>query len=609
MTGTLLNVAKPFEGAWKNKAEEWLCRLFPRQIDEGWYAGIHVGRNQDAQVSRFGGFKTTGRSFQNSAIYLEVPDRMIPANLIANDEALRPTFDSRIDPAVEKLAMAQVSKLVGSGMKLEEAQAQVADSILKVGYFDKKTGRYVAEPVVKSVHDSILSGLETPYWNVSRIQKIFRMPLLTGDASFLVSKVGVPNIWADIIQLFTASYEGKARVSAVAHTTGEHNTATGFRSRSGTMISQIINLLIDYESPTPNEQLLAGMEGWLVGQLMSDRDVYADKMLEQLMNSLILNGHEETGFNGLRQIADRDGAIEYYPSDRATAEYMYEQDAISSDEPSNKTVGADLLSMLMHFIADKTEAMHFLPLTVRCLCAPVLYKALHYTMTSKTFNQNSPLSIISTAFESENKIVGTMVTRSDNAVRMAFNIVPDPMLAPNTPFNDTDEDLLIMTFPSLQSSMGDQDDLVMLPMLIDKMVLPVAPAYRDGQVRTALKRIGSLLCPITNTVHIMSGMGSNKRYTPPAPTPSPWVRFRVSGLITLDSPAGAAEGASVQLKQSGQDIGSPVLTDANGAYEITGLLTGVYTLEVSLAGYVTVEIPAFAVNANVAGKDAELEAV
>ena len=606
MRGTLLNVAKPFEGVWKDKAEEWLCRLFPTQIDQGWYAGIHVGRNQDAQVSQVGGFKTTGQSFQNSAIYLEVPDRMIPAEYIANDEALRPTFDSRIDPTVEKLALAQVQRLVGSGVALEEAQARVTDSILKVGYFDKKTGRYVMEPAVKSVHDSVLSGLETPYWNVSRIQKIFRMPLLRGYAETLVSKVGVPNIWADNIQLFTASYEGRARVSSVAHTTGEHNTATGFRSRSGTMISQVINLLIDYESPTPNEQRLGGMEGWLVGQLMTDRDVFAHKMLEQLMNALILNGHDETGFFGLRQIADRDGTIEYYPSERATAQYMYEHDGASGNEPVNQTVGADLLNMLMHFIADKTEEMHFLPLSVRCICAPVLWKALKHTMMSKAYNQNSPLSVINTAFESSNKIVGTLVTRSGDGVRQAFALEPDPMLAPNTPFNDTDEDLMVMTFPTIQSEMGDQDDLVMFPVLIDKMVLPMAPAFRDGQVRTSLKRVGSLLCPVTKTVHILSGMGTNKRYTAPEPSPTPWVRFRVSGLITLDSPAGAAAGASVQLKQSGVDIGNPVLTDSSGAFEITGLLSGVYTLEVSLTGYTTVEIPAFTVNANVDGKDAEL---
>jgi hypothetical protein len=51
-----------------------------------------------------------------------------------------------------------------------------------------------------------------------------------------------------------------------------------------------------------------------------------------------------------------------------------------------------------------------------------------------------------------------------------------------------------------------------MPMLIDKMVLPNAPGYRDGVVRTSLKRIGSLLCPVRKTVHCVTGMGTNARY-------------------------------------------------------------------------------------------------
>jgi hypothetical protein len=89
------------------------------------------------------------------------------------------------------------------------------------------------------------------------------------------------------------------------------------------------------------------------------------------------------------------------------------------------------------------------------------------------------------------------------------------MLNPETPFNPSDEDLMFITFPTLQSAFdGETTDLVMAPVPIDKMVLPSAPGYRDGIVRTALKRIGSLLCPIRKTVHVISGMGVNARYTP-----------------------------------------------------------------------------------------------
>jgi hypothetical protein len=223
MTGTLLNVAKPFDGAWKTKAEEWLVRQYPTQISSGWYSGIHMGRNDDAAVTQVGGFKTTGQNFRRSAMYLEVPDKIITSpELIANPEALIKTFTTtQISDSVSRLAAGQVQRLVKSGMKVDDAKAQVAQVVNKIGYFDTKTNQYVlCEPVLKSTHDSILTGMTVPYWNVSRIPKVYRTPVLRGYADNLVAKVGVPNLWADIIQLFVASYEGKARVSSVAHADG-----------------------------------------------------------------------------------------------------------------------------------------------------------------------------------------------------------------------------------------------------------------------------------------------------------------------------------------------------------------------------------------------------
>jgi hypothetical protein len=77
--------------------------------------------------------------------------------------------------------------------------------------------------------------------------------------------------------------------------------------------------------------------------------------------------------------------------------------------------------------------------------------------------------------------------------------------------------MMFMTFPSLQSAFEVENvlsDVAMAPVAIENMVLPSAPAYRDGMVRTAMKRIGSLLCPIAKTVHVLYGMGTNSRYTP-----------------------------------------------------------------------------------------------
>jgi formylglycine-generating enzyme required for sulfatase activity len=65
--------------------------------------------------------------------------------------------------------------------------------------------------------------------------------------------------------------------------------------------------------------------------------------------------------------------------------------------------------------------------------------------------------------------------------------------------------------------------------------------------------------------------------------------YIVSGTITTDDPPGGpASGALVQLKQSGVNILSPVLTGTSGTYTINGVTPGSgYSIEVSLSGYIT----------------------
>jgi formylglycine-generating enzyme required for sulfatase activity len=64
--------------------------------------------------------------------------------------------------------------------------------------------------------------------------------------------------------------------------------------------------------------------------------------------------------------------------------------------------------------------------------------------------------------------------------------------------------------------------------------------------------------------------------------------YTISGTITTNNPGGPANGALVQLKQSGVNTGSPVLTGTNGTYAINGVTPGTgYSIEVSLSGYTT----------------------
>ena len=372
---SILNVSKPFS-SWKGKAEQLLYSMYPQQFDEGRFSSIHVGANKDAAPGTMGGFKIRGDAIQQSALYLETPSKMFPVSVVDNKDALRQTVAAKVADSVAVWANGRVAQLVEDGMDLRAAQAKVAGSVAKVGYFDQKSGQYVVEPVVAKVNDAMFDGMKVPYWNVTQIPKVYKRPYLRGMADRLVSSMGAPNIWAGA-------------------------------SRVGTMLSNIINLVIDYESPHPGEQIVNGRNGnWLGSSLIGDRDAFADLMLDILMNTLIYFGHAESGFEGLTQIATRDGTYTQYPSSKPPASYLWENDGAGTGTgPVNQTVGADLLLMFNHMIADWLEDMFFLPVDIVVNCSPIMWKVFHWSMLSKVYNQNSPLTIINSAFESDNKIV------------------------------------------------------------------------------------------------------------------------------------------------------------------------------------------------------------
>jgi hypothetical protein len=83
--------------------------------------------------------------------------------------------------------------------------------------------------------------------------------------------------------------------------------------------------------------------------------------------------------------------------------------------------------------------------------------------------------------------------------------------------------------------------------------------------------------------------------------------YTITGTITKSDGGGGAEGASVQLKDGNGPVGTAVTTNASGAYTISSVPAGTYTIEVTLEGYTTGTISGVTVNSsNVTGKDLTL---
>lgn len=507
----IVNSTKAF-AAFRERAETLLYKMFPQTFDSGMIHGVHMGHQRDVDP----GFKGAHRipatpSTMSSALFFATADSMMNPHVIANESAKRVTFEKRVDEKLAQLAGATVDSLMSKGVDKEKAQKQVLDSMSAMGWYDAKKGIFVTERIKNQVNDSVLTGLETPYWNISVLQKVFKQPFLEGYASRLVTPQSVPNIWADLVQIFTESFEGQARISSVAKGTGEHNTSVGAKNRVNTMLSEIINLVIDYESPTPNELHMAGQPGnFLGGQLIGDRDTYANLMLRILKNNLYYYGSDL--FDGLYQIADRDSAaagsistMELY--DGTPLNDIWNTDMVSATP--GLTTGSTIVKAFTYLFGEIMESLNFMPRSVRIACSPTVYKVLKFVLTSDAFVQKSPLSFIGSAFEYGNKIIGTMATKGLDDGWAGFELVPDPMLAAGAPGNSADYDLMFITFPDWQSALEPDNltDVIIAPTLIENMILPSAPGYRDGTVRTALTRIGSLLVPVERAVFCIKGFG------------------------------------------------------------------------------------------------------
>lgn len=481
-----INTSKPFE-SFGNKAERFLEQRYPRIVGSGAISEVHIGRNQDASPGSRGGFRVTGAQAQTRGNYMETPDRILPDSTVMNSEAKEKTCVTRVSDSARNAIQEMKDDFIKRGMKPGEAENRVRDSIDIVSYFDTKDGVYVTEPVIKRVNDSLLSGLSVPYWNVTQTNKVFKQPFIAGVGKNLVDTWGVANVWADALVMYAETFEGMARISSVSKSNVEFNDSATVSNRMGQIVSQFVNLVVDYE--TGMQEAITGSQNGnpLTNMAIGDREKYSRLMLEQLYNALLLFGSAEAGFDGLSQLATTD----LYSGTPFQTIYA----------GASATKGADMVEALLTIIGNMQEELSFLPTSVRINVSPTMYKCLKYAMQSKVYNPTNPLRVLQDNFYDTEKITGNGFIQG-----LDFTLVADPFCAAHTPWNDNASDLMFITFPSVKSALEPMDSLVISPVAIENFILPSYP-QRDGLLRTMLKRVGSTIAPVSGTVKILRGIG------------------------------------------------------------------------------------------------------
>jgi|GEM_PF-3014125 len=120
--------------------------------------------------------------------------------------------------------------------------------------------------------------------------------------------------------------------------------------------------------------------------------------------------------------------------------------------------------------------------------------------------------------------------------------------------------------------------------------LTTAMEYKKSGDASYTTVSGSALTGLTNGDYLVRvaetdthNAGEDSTFTVASFIPAP--TYTINGTITDSDTNSGIAGAAVQLKNGSSNIGSLVFTDSRGAYTIYDVPAGIYTIEVSAAGY------------------------
>lgn len=407
---------------------------------------------------------------------------------------------TEISDATKAYIDKQMDSLMKSGLSEADAHKKVQDSLEPVMGFDPVARQYVigakapqTSDIVSGAKDSLLEKTSIPMWNIGWLTKIIKQPFATSHAKNLVSVESFNNPWADVIGLFKESFEGYGKLSSVARGNFKQNNSNPVTNEASQIVDEVFNISVDYESDTMEDIKAKQSGNFVTNQIKADREKYAMMVLDRMQDALIYYGSEEAGIDGLADVT---------PVEAYTGTPLYDIFTGASANP-----GSDIVLAVQKVIGDFLRENHYMARKVRVNVSEYVFQALTQTVYSKTYNPDTPYTIIKRNFNVRNELDGGLIS-------VEYEIVSDTMLNPSiaggeqNPFNPHGYDYMFITVPTIEDAMGTQDSLVIHPELLKSYVVP-ALWQRTGILYTMYKRIGGVIAPVEGTVKVITGFGYN----------------------------------------------------------------------------------------------------
>lgn len=388
------------------------------------------------------------------------------------------------------------SRLVGDSISTSALDAlfkQNPEAVRVLPKWNSQTRKFdihlvdAARPFVGDAAPNLVAAQLLSPNGISQITSVFKRPLIKSAAKRLVNTQNGTDPWAEVMSMYLADFAGFAALptaGALNNTMSQDVEVT-----SGLMTSQVINMDVTYRLSVEELERAKATSGNVpyAGQLIAQKQAYADWALDMLQSSLIYFGNASTGTLGL--LTAGSGAVAW------SAATLKE---IAAGSSTSK--GSDMYAGLAKAIADFLTANQNMVNKVRVAVSPYAMNLLTTTAYSAQFNPTSALKAM---------LENIMPGENTEGQIPDIEIMADPLLAPNTIFNSTSADYLVITSPEI----GGGPDFEAQPLIVagtplDKFVYPVIPGQYGTPYKT-LRRYAGIFAPYTPAIAVYSGFGTD----------------------------------------------------------------------------------------------------
>ena len=353
------------------------------------------------------------------------------------------------------------------------------------GKFDITLKKCVTDSVVTDATPLITAQTLTP-WSVSWMKNIFKQPLAWSKFRKFVTFETGTDPWAEVMSLAFAQFSGFA---ALGNAGSPANVKTqDVEVQTGMMTAPIINMDVTYKLAIEELKRVESSKAPWAGSIISQKQEYANWVLEMLTDYVGYYGNAPTGTLGLFTVN----------TPTAWSTISSSMTVLAADAGNTYTIGANMYKALAKACTNFLTANLNKISKLRIGMSPLAFNLFTSLPYSNAYNPNSAMKIFM-----ENFIAGETI----GGITPDIEIFPDPLLSPSTIFNPLATDYMLIVAPEIGTGPSDEvQPLTLFGAPLMEFVYPVIPGQFMTQYRM-LRRIAGMFVPYTPCVQVYTGFG------------------------------------------------------------------------------------------------------